>query len=88
MVTFARNANQANGRFQTSKQQGLNLDTLAGFHFINVGLPGDVPPHAFRDVRLNYPIFVTESDTRAETSGRCRRDSWLTCSSSTIRSAG
>jgi len=67
VVTFARNANQANGRFQTSKQQGLNLDTLAGFHFIDVGLPGDVPPHAFRDVRLNYPIFVTESDTRAET---------------------
>jgi hypothetical protein len=61
-VAFVRNANRVNGMFQTSKQQGLNLDTLAGFHFIDVGLPGDVPPHAFRDVKLTYPIFFSESE--------------------------
>ncbi len=65
-VTFVRNPNRVNGVFQTSKQQGLNLDTLAGFHFIDVGLPGDVPPHAFRDVKLTYPIFFSEADVGAE----------------------
>ncbi len=65
-VTFVRNPNRINGVFQTSKQQGLNLDTLAGFHFIEVGLPADVPPHAFQDVKLTYPIFFNEAEVGEE----------------------
>ncbi len=65
-VSFVRNPNRINGVFQTSKQQGLNLDTLAGFHFIETGLPADVPPHAFRDVKLTYPIFYSEAESGAE----------------------
>lgn len=66
-VSFARNPNRVDGMFNTFKQQGLNLDTMAGFHFIEVGLPGDVPSHAFRDVKLTYPIFFSEADTEAKT---------------------
>lgn len=52
--------------FATEKTQGLNLDTLRGFHFIEQGLPGDVPPHAFGKVSLTYPIFYTAAGTGAE----------------------
>lgn len=65
-VAYVRNANNNRGSFLTNKQQGLNLDTLAGFHFIEVGLPGDVPPHAFRDVKLTYPIFFSEAQSGTE----------------------
>lgn len=65
-VSFVRNPNRTNGVFQTSKQQGLNLETLAGFHFIETGLPADVPSHAFRDVKLSYPIFFTNAEGGAE----------------------
>jgi hypothetical protein len=53
--------------FNTIKEQGLNLDTMAGFHFIEVGLPGDVPSHAFRDVKLTYPIFFSDANTEEAT---------------------
>lgn len=57
-VSFPRGNNRS---FFTEKDQGLNLDTLRGFHFIENGLPGDVPPQAFQDVKLTYPIFYAES---------------------------
>lgn len=41
----------------TFKEQGLNLDTKKGYHLIEIGLRPDVPPHAFKEVKLYYPIF-------------------------------
>lgn len=53
--------------FHTFKEQGLNLDSNKGFHLIDVGLPADVPPHAFSQVDLQYPIFVdTVGDVDAQ----------------------
>jgi hypothetical protein len=66
-VSYMRSANRTNGMFNTIKEQGLNLDTMAGFHFIEVGLPGDVPSHAFRDVKLTYPIFFSDANTEEAT---------------------
>lgn len=65
-VVFRRNPNRANSVFTTHKEQGLNLDTLAGFHYIDFGLPLIVPPHAFREVRLTYPIFYSDKDQSEE----------------------
>ncbi len=45
--------------FMTDKQQGLNLDTLKGFHFIERGLPARIPSHAFKEVNLTYPMFYS-----------------------------
>lgn len=55
-VSFIRPQN--NKWFHTNKEQGLNLDTHQGYHFIEVGLPGNVPSSAFQDVKLSYPIFI------------------------------
>lgn len=55
-VRLDRNNNRKN--FHTYKEQGLNLDTKKGFHLIDVGLPSDVPPHAFKEIKLQYPILV------------------------------
>jgi len=58
---------QNNGRpFSTEKVQGLNLDTLKGYHFIEQGLPLQVPPGAFREVSLTYPIFVSDRQTEEQ----------------------
>ncbi len=46
--------------FSTEKIQGLNLDTQQGFHFIERGLPLNVPPSAFKEVSLTYPIFYSD----------------------------
>ncbi len=59
-VMFFNNPNNLNSSFQTDKTQGLNLDTLRGFHFIERGLPVQVPPNAFQEVRLTYPIFYSD----------------------------
>jgi hypothetical protein len=64
-VVFIRDARRPNGTFMTDKTQGFNLDTHRGFHFIEVGLPVEVPPGAFKDVKLTYPIFYSESQTGA-----------------------
>ncbi|MBK1877479.1 hypothetical protein [Pelagicoccus mobilis] len=59
-VSCVRRNRNNNGthHFYTHKQQGFNLDTNKGFHLIDQGLPWDVPPHAFREVELQYPILV------------------------------
>ncbi len=41
------------------KEQGLNLDTNEGFHFVSDSLPGQVPPNAFEEVEITYPIFFS-----------------------------
>jgi len=65
-VSFRNNSNRPDNIFQTEKTQGLNLDTQRGFHFIEVGLPGNVIPDAFHDVSLTYPIFYSESGSGKE----------------------
>ena len=62
-VFFARNGGEP---FHTEKRQGLNLETQCGFHFIELGLPLNVPPNAFGKVQLTYPIFFS-SDATAKT---------------------
>ena len=65
-VFYRNNPNNPNSAFQTDKTQGLNLDTLKGFHFIERGLPSQVPSHAFKDVKLTYPIFYSEQNVEFE----------------------
>ncbi len=60
-VFFHNNARRLESAFETEKIQGLNLDTHRGFHFIERGLPLNVPSNAFREVSLTYPIFFSES---------------------------
>lgn len=62
-VSFFTNATKRGNLFTTDKTQGLNLDTQKGFHFIERGLPVNVPSDAFKEVSLTYPIFY--SDTQA-----------------------
>ncbi len=62
-VFFFNNPSSRNGSFATDKTQGLNLDTLRGFHFIERGLPVQVPSHAFKEVSLTYPIFYSDDRT-------------------------
>ncbi len=62
-VFFFNNPNNRNSSFATDKTQGLNLDTLRGFHFIERGLPVQVPPNAFKEVSLTYPIFYSDDHT-------------------------
>lgn len=59
-VFFYNNPNRPGSAFTTDKTQGLNLDTQRGFHFIEQGLPVQVPPGAFKEVSLTYPIFVSD----------------------------
>jgi hypothetical protein len=59
-VGFFTNTNKRGGSFVTDKTQGLNLDTQKGFHFIERGLPLEVPPSAFKEVKLTYPIFYSD----------------------------
>jgi hypothetical protein len=62
-VIFLNNSNPNNKRgnfFETDKTQGLNLDTQKGFHFIERGLPVNVPSTAFKEVKLTYPIFYSD----------------------------
>ena len=44
------------------KEQGLNLDTNQGYHFVNVGLPASVPPSAFKEIEITYPIFFSSKE--------------------------
>lgn len=60
-VIFYNNPSKRSGAFATDKTQGLNLDTQKGFHFIERGLPVNVPSHAFQEVSLTYPIFYSDN---------------------------
>jgi hypothetical protein len=53
---------QKTGAVDVLKEQGLNLDTQEGFHFINRNLGNEVPPGAFRPVKLTYPIFINSGE--------------------------
>ncbi len=64
-VFFYRNSN-LNRAFTTHKDQGLNLDTGRGFHLIDFPLPGNIPAHAFKDVKLTYPIFYSDAKITEE----------------------
>lgn len=60
-VSFFNGASGNRGNlFTTDKTQGLNLDTHRGFHFIERGLPLQVPSTAFQEVKLTYPIFYSD----------------------------
>jgi len=59
-VVFFQDRNKRGNSFATDKTQGLNLDTLKGFHYIERGLPVQVPPTAFQEVKLTYPIFFSD----------------------------
>ncbi len=61
-VFYLRNTTGRDNAFETDKLQGLNLDTQRGFHYIERGLPADVPSAAFRDVNLSYPLFYSAGD--------------------------
>ena len=61
-VAFLNNPNHKRGGFfETDKTQGLNLDTQKGFHYIERGLPVNVPSTAFKEVNLTYPIFYSDN---------------------------
>lgn len=59
-VFFFNHPNRRGSAFSTEKTQGLNLDTHRGFHYIERGLPVNVPSHAFKEVSLTYPIFYSD----------------------------
>lgn len=59
-VVFFNSPNRRGGSFSTDKTQGLNLDTQKGFHYIERGLPLQVPSTAFQEVKLTYPIFYSD----------------------------
>lgn len=59
-VFFFNNPARRNSSFATEKTQGLNLDTQRGFHYIERGLPVNVPSGAFKEVKLTYPIFYSD----------------------------
>lgn len=65
-VAFLNNSNKFGNAFTTEKTQGFNLDTQKGFHFIERGLPVNVPSTAFREVKLTYPIFYSDQHAGAE----------------------
>ncbi|MBK1878105.1 hypothetical protein [Pelagicoccus mobilis] len=52
--------------FYPEKWQGLNLQTNEGFHIIDVGLPGDIRPEAFKEVDVSYPIIVRSQEDAQE----------------------
>ena len=54
------------------KQDGLNLDTNKGFHFMESGLSHQVPPSAFKEVEITYPIFYTSKEPAVEQIERLR----------------
>ena len=49
---------QKSGTVDVLKEQGLNLDTLEGYHFINRGIGNEVTSGAFKPVKLTFPIIV------------------------------
>lgn len=57
-VSFSRGRGRT---FFTHKDQGFNLDTMEGYHFIEVGLPSLVPPDAFKEVKITYPVFFSDA---------------------------
>lgn len=60
-VAFLADGNTKRGNFfTTEKIQGFNLDTQRGFHYIERGLPVNVPSTAFKEVTLTYPIFYSD----------------------------
>jgi len=61
-VFFYTNENRPGRSFETDKTQGLNLDTHKGFHYIERGLPVQIPPSAFKEVKLTYPIFYSDNE--------------------------
>lgn len=61
-VFFYNNPNRTDRAFETEKIQGLNLDTQRGFHFIERGLPVQIPSSAFQEVKLTYPIFYSDHE--------------------------
>lgn len=68
-VTFFHDRNPRGkwgNAFVTDKTQGLNLDTHRGFHYIERGLPVDVPSTAFQEVKLTYPIFYSDKNEAGE----------------------
>ena len=65
-VFFYRNPSNLNSSFVTHKDQGLNLDTMEGFHRIDFGLPTNIPPFAFKEVDLTYPIFFSDANISEE----------------------
>jgi hypothetical protein len=60
-VSFFNDQTKRRTLFTTDKTQGLNLDTQKGFHYIERGLPVNVPSHAFQEVSLTYPIFYSDN---------------------------
>lgn len=68
-VSFVRpptGKNRFGNPFNIEKFQGLNLDTNEGYHFIDHGLANDVPPSAFKDVKLTYPVLINSTEPREE----------------------
>lgn len=54
------------------KEDGLNLDTNKGFHLMQSGLSHQVPPGAFKEVEITYPIFYTSKEPAVEQIERLR----------------
>ena len=54
------------------KEDGLNLDTNKGFHFMQSGLSHQVPPGAFKEVEITYPIFFTSKEPALDQIKRLR----------------
>ncbi|MDQ8182620.1 hypothetical protein [Pelagicoccus sp. SDUM812005] len=75
-VSYIRNNHRTgkSSNFYTYKEQGLNLDTNRGFHLIDVGLPGDVQPRAFKEVGLEYPIVIDYAVSIEDEINELKRD--------------
>jgi hypothetical protein len=55
------------------KEQGLNLDTNRGYHFINRPLTPQVQPASFQHVKLTYPIIVNTREPVEQQVERLKR---------------
>jgi hypothetical protein len=65
-VSFTQNREGGGtNQVRVLRHQGLNLETNKGFHFCPPGIPSRVPPYAFQDVILNYPIFINNNEPAA-----------------------
>jgi len=73
---FNRAIGNRGNSFTTDKTQGLNLDTQRGFHFIERGLPLQVPSTAFQEVKLTYPIFYSDQ-AAGEKEGRYLQETFI-----------
>lgn len=72
---FYHHYNEENGNSRPHwviKEDGLNLDTNKGFHFMQSGLTHKVPPGAFKEVEITYPIFYTSKEPALEQIERLR----------------